>query len=85
MNLAAAANGGNQPAYTQHFRFPVGPTQPAQRPLHGDLVAATFLTADRPCTGSVRPILFCEVGTTQHATANLDRALSFYQAIVRQC
>ena len=78
VNDAAAASGGNQPTYTQLIIS--SGTDAAGAATLGGEVAATLLTADGPAKGVIGRFNF--VAGTTDATANLDRILPFYQAIV---
>ena len=75
VNSAAAASGGNQTTYAR-----IGIFSGTDGVTLGEAVATTLLTADGPAKGVVGSFIFA-AGTTD-ATANLERALPFYQAIV---
>ena len=75
VNSAAAASGGNQTTYTRNLI-----ASGTDALILGGEVATTLLTADGPAKGVVGLFIFAT--DTTDATANLERALSFYQAIV---
>ena len=66
--------------HTLGLTLPLRPTSAGAATL-GAAFASTLLTADGPAQGVIWPICFLQTGTMD-ATANIDRIMSFYQAIV---